>query len=99
MTRKNTPISGVFAVTMTGINGLVYSGVANVGVRPTVDGGNKVILETHLFDFNQDIYGQSVTVHFKEKIRIERRFETLQELKTQIEDDVATAKKFFALQQ
>ncbi|CAG7856762.1 riboflavin kinase / FMN adenylyltransferase [biofilm metagenome] len=99
MNRKNTPINGVFAVTMTGINGLAHNGVANVGVRPTVDGSNKVILETHLFDFDQDIYGQPVTVHFKKKIRVERRFDTLQELKAQIEDDVAAAKNIFALQQ
>ena len=46
MFRKNTPVNGVFAVTMTGIDGLEFEGVANVGTRPTVDGGSKVILET-----------------------------------------------------
>jgi riboflavin kinase / FMN adenylyltransferase len=97
--RKNIPVSGVFAVTMTGINGKELNGVANVGVRPTVDGGDKAILETYLFDFDQNIYGRQVTVHFKQKIRAERRFQTVDELKIQINDDVAVAKQIFALQQ
>ncbi|MCK5829218.1 MAG: bifunctional riboflavin kinase/FAD synthetase [Methylococcales bacterium] len=95
MFRKNTPIAGVFAVTMTGINDKEIQGVANVGTRPTVDGGQKVILETHLFDFNKDIYGHYVDVHFKQKIRNEIRFNSLDELKIQIEKDIMTAKQFF----
>lgn len=99
LSRNNVPISGVFAVTMTGIDGLEIEGVANVGVRPTVDGSNKVVLETYLFDFDKDIYGNQVTIHFKQRIRAERRFQTLDELKAQIADDVAAAKKIFALRQ
>ncbi len=95
---NNLPFSGVFAVTMTGIDDLRIEGVANVGVRPTIDGSNKVVLETHLFDFNRDIYGYKVTVHFKQKIRAERRFQTVDELKEQIVDDVVEAKKIFAAQ-
>lgn len=94
--RKNTPISGVFAVTMTGIAGMELTGIANVGTRPTFDGGSKVILETHLFNFNQEIYGHYVEVHFKQKIRDEMQFNSLTELQTQIEKDVAIAKNFFA---
>ncbi len=96
--RKNLPISGVFAVTMTGVNDMEIQGVANIGIRPTVDGSNKVILETYLFDFDQDIYGYKVTVHFKQKIRAERRFQTVDELKEQIVADVAEAKNIFATQ-
>jgi riboflavin kinase/FMN adenylyltransferase len=99
LSRKNAPISGVFAVTLTGVDDKEIAGVANVGVRPTVDGNNKVVLETYLFDFDKDIYGYQVTVHFKQKIRAERRFQTLDELKAQIDDDVAAAKTIFALQQ
>jgi riboflavin kinase / FMN adenylyltransferase len=95
---NNLPFSGVFAVTMTGIDDLRIEGVANVGVRPTIDGSNKVVLETHLFDFNRDIYGYKVTVQFKQKIRAERRFQTVDELKEQIVDDVVEAKKIFAAQ-
>ena len=94
--RKNVPVSGVFAITMTGIGGTEIEGVANVGVRPTVDGSNKVILEAHLFDFDQDIYGHYVTVHFKKKIRAEHRFQSVDQLKAQIVDDVAKAKQYFA---
>ncbi|MSP28802.1 MAG: bifunctional riboflavin kinase/FAD synthetase [Methylococcales bacterium] len=94
--RKNTPINGVFAVTMTGIDNIEYSGVANVGTRPTFDGESKVILETHLFNFNKDIYGRTIEVHFKHKIRGEMRFSCLAELQTQIINDVAAAKDFFA---
>lgn len=81
MFRRNTPVTGVYAVTMTGIDGLVIQGIANVGTRPTVDGGKKVILETHLFDFDKEIYGHYVEVFFKQKIRDEVRFNSLNELK------------------
>ncbi len=96
MFRKNTPIVGVYAVTMTGIDGRDYAGVANVGTRPTVDGSSKVILETHLFDFNREIYGAYVEVHFKRKLRDEMRFQSLQQLKQQIAYDVSRARKIFA---
>jgi riboflavin kinase/FMN adenylyltransferase len=94
--RKNTPVNGVFAVTMTGIDGQEFRGIANVGTRPTVDGSSKVVLETHLFDFNQEIYGRYVEVHFKHKIRDEVRFQSVDQLSSQIALDVLEAKRFFA---
>ena len=93
--RRNTPIRGVFAVTMTGIDNLKFQGVANVGIRPTIEGSNKVILETHLFNFNQDIYGRYVSVQFKHKLRQEMRFNSLEQLQMQICRDVDAAKLFF----
>ncbi|MBM4207587.1 MAG: bifunctional riboflavin kinase/FAD synthetase [Gammaproteobacteria bacterium] len=98
MARTNSPVSGVFAVTVTGINGQEFYGVANIGVRPTV-GGDTVILEVHLFNFSQDIYGRQVTVHFRKKIRAERHFQSVDELIAQIKVDAAAAQTFFALQQ
>ncbi len=92
MLRKNTPIQGVFAVSMTGLGDKPIYGVANVGTKPTVNGGAKVLLETHLFDFNQDIYGKYVEVHFKHKIRSEMRFQSVDDLKQQIQLDTAQAK-------
>ncbi len=92
MLRKNTPIQGVFAVTMTGIGERPIGGVANVGERPTVNGKEKVLLETHLFNFDQDIYGKYVEVHFKHKIRSEMRFQSVDDLKQQIQLDTAQAK-------
>lgn len=96
MFRKNTPVNGVFAVTITGIDDHEFYGIANVGTRPTVDGGSKVILETHIFDFDKEIYGRYVEVHFKKKIRDEICFQSLEQLKAQIEKDVAETKKIFA---
>ena len=96
MFRKNTPVNGVFAVTMTGIDNLEIEGIANVGTRPTVDGTSKVILETHLFDFDQEIYGRYVEIHFKQKIRDEMCFPSLEALKMQIADDIIKTKKIFA---
>ncbi|RLA25939.1 MAG: bifunctional riboflavin kinase/FAD synthetase [Gammaproteobacteria bacterium] len=92
MQRKNTPIQGVFAVTMTGIDDKTIFGVANVGTKPTVNGAAKVLLETHLFDFDQDIYGKYVEVHFKHKIRSEMHFQSVDDLKQQIQLDTALAK-------
>jgi len=96
MFRKNTPVNGVFAVTMTGIGDFEFDGIANVGTRPTVTGGSKVVLETHLFNFSKNIYGHYVEVHFKKKIRDEIRFNSLDELKAQIKKDVEVTKQYFA---
>ena len=96
MLRKNTPIVGVFAVTMTGLDGKTYQGVANLGNRPTFDGGAKAVLETHLFNFSGDIYGRYVEVHFKAKIRDEIRFANFEALQAQIKLDVQAAQQIFA---
>ena len=69
--------------------------MANVGVRPTI-GGNKALLEVHLFDFNQDIYGKHVQVHFLHKLRDEQKFADLDALITQIKLDSAEAKNYFS---
>lgn len=95
MFRKNSPLVGVFAVTMTGLGGCELRGVANLGNRPTFEGGGKAVLETHLFDFNRDIYGHYVEVHFKAKLRDEVRFESLAALKSQIQRDIEAAHDFF----
>ena len=71
-------------------------GVANVGCRPTVNESIKAILEVHLLDFDADLYGQRINVRFREKIREEQKFETLDLLKTQIHCDVNTARDYFS---
>lgn len=95
--RAASPVLGVYAVEMFGIPGEPVRGVANIGMRPTVD-GRRCILEVHLFDFAQDIYGVHVQVDFLHKIRDERRFASLEELSRQIGLDVAAARDFFAAQ-
>lgn len=96
MFRKNIPLTGVFAVTMSGLDNTVYQGVANLGTRPTITGSDRAVLETHLFNFSGDIYGRYVEVHFKAKIRDEIRFASLDDLKSQIRRDVAAAKHSFS---
>ena len=93
--RIATPLRGVFAVELFGLEGEPLPGVANLGTRPTV-GGMKTLLEVHLFDFEGDIYGKHVHVDFLYKLRDERRFESFDELKMQILGDAEQAKAFFA---
>jgi len=97
MRRKNTPVQGVFAVTMTGIGERPLPGVANVGIRPTVAGGQTVLLETHLLDFSGDLYGKQAEIVFHRKLRDEKRFDGLAELQAQIERDVTAARSYFAI--
>jgi len=92
--RKLTPVSGVYAVFMHGIYDHPLKGVANVGVRPTVD-GTRTLLEVHLLDFNQDIYGRQVKIEFCQKLRDEVRFANLDLLKQQIAKDVNAARDYF----
>ena len=90
----NAPVWGVYAVLMHFPGSEPKPGVANVGVRPTV-GGDRVLLETHLFDFSEDIYGERVRVEFKSKIRDEQHFDSFDALKAQIVKDAAAARSWF----
>jgi len=83
---------GVYAVHVHGLNGDgILNGVANIGSRPTV-GGTEIRLETHLFDFNQEVYGCYICVELLKFIRAEERFKNFEMLKLQIEKDVNQAK-------
>jgi len=95
--RLRSPLSGVFAVEIHGANGggEVYTGVANVGRRPTVDGLDER-LEVHVFDFMERIYGRHIGVRFLARLRDEMRFDGLDALKAQIALDAARARDFFA---
>jgi riboflavin kinase/FMN adenylyltransferase len=95
MQRKNTPVKGVFAVTMRGLGPTPIPGVANVGSRPTVTGDPTMLLETHLLDYSGDLYGRRVEVEFHARLRDERRFDGIAELKAQIEMDIQAARDFF----
>ncbi|OUS29936.1 riboflavin biosynthesis protein RibF [Gammaproteobacteria bacterium 45_16_T64] len=104
LNRDISPVNGVFAVTVTmpehvDVLGKVRTersalGVANVGLRPTVS-GTQMRLETHLFDFDEDIYGRRVSVSFRHKIRDEQKFSGLDALKAQIAEDILSAKSYF----
>ncbi len=88
------PMTGVFAVEVSGLGDKPLPGVANLGIRPTV-GGIRPLLEVHLFDFNRDIYGAHISVRFVHKLRDEQRFPNFDALKAQIAADAAAALLFF----
>ncbi len=95
LNRYVAPITGVFAVEML-FDGHAFPGVANVGVRPTIDDHTlKPILEVHLFDFADDIYGKTAKVVFRQKIRDEKKFAGIGALKAAIKSDIEDAKTFF----
>lgn len=94
MRRRVLPIDGVFAVKVYGIQTNPLLGVANVGKRPTIDGVAN-LLEIHLFNFSQDIYGKHIRVEFMQKIRDTQRFSSVAALQAQIAEDASLAKKFF----
>ena len=94
--RHRSSILGVYAVRVYGLATDAFYGVANVGNRPTV-GGTRSLLEIHLFDFYEDIYGKYIKVEFCHKIRDEKRFASLTLLKKQITIDIQQTREFFAL--
>lgn len=89
--KNNLPIKGVFSVKIR-LDMSELKGIANIGIRPTV-GGTSPVLEVNIFDFKEDIYGKRLKVQFVKKIRDEKKFDSLEELKTQIVKDVKTAQE------
>lgn len=87
------PKSGVYVARIRILDGLYY-GVANVGRKPTIDGERPVGVETYLFDFQQDVYGQEAKVEFLDFLRPERKFGSMEELKEQILQDEETARRW-----
>ena len=88
------PANGVYAVKLSARD-TCYSGVVNIGVRPTFE-TKSLAIEVHVFDFNEDLYGEEVTIYFIRKIREERKFETSEALIGQIIKDIAEAKRVLA---
>ncbi|MEK1943611.1 MAG: bifunctional riboflavin kinase/FAD synthetase [Pseudomonas sp.] len=89
--RRRVPLTGVYLVSVE-LDGKPWPGVANIGVRPTVQGDGSAHLEVHLLEFVGDIYGRRLTVAFHQKLRDEQRFASLEALKTAIHADVAAAR-------
>lgn len=84
---------GVYAVIVE-IDGKKYKGMSNFGKRPTVK-GKELLLETHIFDFNENIYDKDIKVYFYKKIRNEVNFSSLPELKSQLVKDEHNIKEYF----
>lgn len=90
--RPETPLHGVYSVTMHSQKYGDIAGVANIGHRPTVH-GKRTQLEVHLFDFDKSLYGEYVCVSFQHKIRDEKKFDSFDDLKKQIQLDCEQARK------
>jgi len=96
--RRALPLSGVYAVRVNGLGERTYNGAANIGVRPTF-GGHRAVLEVHLLDFKGDAYGRNIRVEMVDKLRDEKRFDSVDALCHQIEKDVARARDRLAYSQ
>lgn len=84
---KLIPKNGVYFVRVTLENKKKYNGLLNIGTNPTVSDSSETHIEVHLLDFNEDLYNQMITVELRERIRDEYKFNSLDELKEQIEKD------------
>ncbi|WP_266205295.1 bifunctional riboflavin kinase/FAD synthetase [Pontibacter kalidii] len=93
---KLIPGNGVYAV-WASIGNERHPAMMNIGFRPTV-AGKKLTMEVHLLEFSGDLYGKTMTVQFMEQLRKERKFESLDALKGQLEKDKQATKEFLALQ-
>jgi riboflavin kinase/FMN adenylyltransferase len=108
--RNKLPMTGVYAVKATEITvaachessvldqggkTVEWQGVANIGIKPTVAGTPEPSLEVHIFDFSDDLYGKRLTIEFCQKIREEKKFNGLDELKAAIANDMQVARNFF----
>lgn len=91
---KLLPPNGVY-ITEVYMEEQQYRGVTNVGCKPTIEGRNPIGVETHLLDFAGDIYDKVVTVEFIDRVREERKFASIDELKAQMQNDIAFARVYF----
>lgn len=91
---KLLPPFGVY-VSEVAIGEERYQGVTNVGCKPTIEGNNPVGVETYLLDFHENVYDRIVTVEFISKIRAEHKFENIEALKEQMENDIAYTEAYF----
>jgi len=88
------PPHGVYATTAR-IGDIVYASVTNVGTRPTVDASGRTVIETHIFNLDRDLYGQSIRIGFVQRLRDERAFASLDLLRAQIDADCRRARVLF----
>ncbi|MBO4558126.1 MAG: riboflavin biosynthesis protein RibF [Bacteroidales bacterium] len=93
---KVIPERGVYAVKVH-VEGGSYYGVCNIGVRPTICKGDTQVIETHILDFDEEIYGLDIKVDFCEKLRDERKFESIEALKAQLDLDIRTTRDIFGI--
>lgn len=85
---------GVYAAFVE-VDGIQYKAIANLGKRPTVEGSHSLLLEAHLLNFNENIYDKDIKVSFVKKLRAEKKFDSLPDLKSQLVKDEAEAVEYF----
>jgi riboflavin kinase/FMN adenylyltransferase len=93
--RRCSPVTGIFAVRVRGTGEGERPGVASLGTRPTI-GGGEALLEAHVFDFDGDLYGREIEVEFVARLRDEERFASLEALTQQMERDAAEARRILS---
>lgn len=93
--QKKRPGVGVYA-TLVDINGRVFQGITNIGYRPTFENDVQANIETHILDFNQNIYGEKISLAFIQKLRDEQKFSDVDALLAQIERDKAKARRILS---
>lgn len=93
--RRQSPVMGIFAVRVRGVGKQLLDGVASVGSRPTFN-GTKPLLEVHLFDFDQDIYGAYISVDFIARLRDQVRYDCVDDLVAQMHVDADNARSILA---
>ena len=100
LNRRNIPLHGVYVcdtqISLPDGRQLSVPGIANIGYRPTVDDSGEAILEVHLLDFDQDVYGAWMSVIFRHRVRSEQKFSSLDELTQQIGKDTQQARAWLA---
>jgi riboflavin kinase/FMN adenylyltransferase len=87
--------TGIFTAQVLGLGDKPLPGVASLGVRPTIEDKGRVLLETHIFDYQQDVYGKIITVELLEKIRDEEKYDDLDTLTHAIAQDAKQARNYF----
>ena len=93
---KMMPKHGVYTCRVE-VDGVWYNGIGNVGVKPTVEDKPVVLAEVFVFDFEGDAYGKEIKIQFREFERPEQKFESLDELKAQLQKDIQFGKEYFGM--
>ncbi|WP_199031314.1 bifunctional riboflavin kinase/FAD synthetase [Ralstonia sp. ASV6] len=97
ITHHKPAVLGIFVVQVHGLADTPLPAVASIGVRPTVDDSGRVLLETHVFGYNENAYGKLIRVEFLKKLRDEARYDSLDALRDAIARDCVAAREHFSL--
>ncbi|MGN0343128.1 MAG: bifunctional riboflavin kinase/FAD synthetase [Roseburia sp.] len=92
---KLLPPFGVYVCEVEAV-GKIWHGIADIGKKPTIHGENPVAIEAHIFDFNGNLYGEQIKISLKKRTRGEMKFDSLEDLKRQIESDIVYGRHYFA---